>query len=98
MKHDARIQLWTTWCDYYATGEGRTLMALTGPAEDEASAKRQFAARFGEFAARGATSKPGLVNNDVTQFLWSPKMLTFIEQSPALGGLSADARLHFNFA
>ena len=41
------MKLWTVWVDYGATGEGRTLMARIGYAEDEADALAAFAKVFG---------------------------------------------------
>ena len=29
-------EIWTGWCDYYATGEGRTICAMIAMAENEA--------------------------------------------------------------
>ena len=43
---EAELSLWTTWLDYFATGEGRTMMARVCRARDEASAGQQFGETF----------------------------------------------------
>ena len=40
------MQLWSVSCDYYATGEGRTLCGWIGYAEDERVALRSFGQEF----------------------------------------------------
>ena len=40
------MKLWTVWIDYFATGEGRTVMAWVGYAGKEVEARAGFAKQF----------------------------------------------------
>ena len=49
MSELARPTLHTAWCDYFATGEGRTLIALITKARDEQHMREIVRERLGEF-------------------------------------------------
>lgn len=90
--------LWTVSLDYFATGEGRTMMARICHAQDEASARRQFGEAFDAFYANGCSVERGVVRNEVTSFLWSKQALDYFEQLVAGSGLEANSLFHFNLS
>lgn len=95
---EPEVSLWTSWLDYYATGEGRTMMAYIGYAQDEARARQQFAEAFDEYFARGCEIKRGVVRNELTRLLWSEQALDTFQDCEARGALEAKAYVHFNFS
>ena len=58
MSTPARPVLWTIWDDYFATGEGRTFMAVIGYATSEEAAKKLFQDQFGDWFAKAAKLSP----------------------------------------
>lgn len=92
-------QLHTAWCDYFGTGEGRTLVALICYAKDEAHMRQLVQERLGECWSVYVTISPGLVRNEVTQHLWPEAVLAFLETSAGdAGNLIAQSQLHANFS
>lgn len=92
------MQLWTVSCDYYATGEGRTLCAWIGYAEDERDALKGFAQEFGDYFASGAVVSRGVVDNDVIRELFSPAALARMRALESRATAKLTARYHFNLA
>lgn len=92
------MKLWTVWQDYFATGEGRTLMARIGYAEDEQDARAGFGRRFDTYFASGAEAPEGVHENEVTQALFSPAALRRAREMEGRATLELSARFHFNFS
>ena len=95
---EAAYVLWTTWLDYYATGEGRTVMAWIGYARDESQAREQFGKKFDPYFAQGCEVERGVVRNEITRFVWSEATLDFLEKCDPRGGAEAHACIEFNFS
>lgn len=89
-------RLWTVWLDYFATGEGRTMMAVIGYASNEDEAKALFFKQFGEWFALGCEAGVGIVHNPVIQYLFSPVALQTMTQSEGLANIVAHASVHLN--
>ena len=53
--------LWTGWMDYFATGEGRSLMAYIGYAQNADELRKSAALALGEYYAKGLDVAEGLV-------------------------------------
>jgi hypothetical protein len=92
------LSLWTTWCDYSATGEGRHLFAHIAPAATKEQAERAFEQAFGAFFAVGCAAERGLARNEVTNYLFSEQALAFAEGTQHHGALRLCAHLHVNFS
>jgi hypothetical protein len=91
--------LWTAWCDYFATGEGRSIMACIGYARNEAEIRKRFADTFDDWWEKGCETAPGVVHNEYTAFLWSDAMLNYIAQTAEKRGwVDAHAWIHVNFS
>lgn len=91
--------LWTAWLDYFATGEGRSLMACIAFASNEAEIRAHFGRTFDPWYAHGCEAGPGVVRNDLTRTLWSTAALKMIESCAAQGAwVDAQSWLHFNFS
>lgn len=98
MDASAKPTLHTAWCDYFATGEGRTLIALVARARDEAHMRSIVKERLGEFWSAFAQVAPGVVRNEVTERLWAPGVFEFLERDASDAGIvEAQAQLHANF-
>ena len=93
-----RLSVWTTYLDYAATGEGRTLMARVCWAPTEEDARAQFAAAFGPYFAAGCVISQGVARNEVTRFLWSDQAMTALEQLAGRSSFEASSSFHFNLA
>lgn len=46
-------QLWTAWCDYFATGEGRSIMACVAYASSAEEMKKRFIEKFDDWFGKG---------------------------------------------
>lgn len=92
------LTIWTTWCEYAATGEGHALMARVGGARGEQQCREQFAAAFDPFYTLGCQAQPGLVRNHVTELLWSPKLLDFLPNCKNPAAVVAEAQRYLNFS
>ena len=100
MNASTKTQLHTAWCDYFGTGEGRTLLALVTYARDEAHMRQLVRERLGEFWSVFAQVEAGVARNEVTQRLWPAAVLEFLEGSASdqAGVISAKSELHVNFS
>lgn len=92
------MKLWTVWQDYFATGEGRTLMARISYAENEQDALAGFGRKFDPFFASRATAIEGVQENEVTQALFAPAAFKRARQMEGRATLELAVRFHFNFA
>lgn len=72
--------LWTVTSNYFATGEGLTYSAIITYAESEDDAKRLFTEKFGDYLAIGCIASMGIIRNHVTEFLFSPALLSKLEK------------------
>ena len=95
---DKDFAIWTASSDYFATGEGRTMMARISYAQDEDDARRQFGIAFNTYFAQGCEVERGVARNEVTLFLWSEKALAYFEQLDSRGTLEANSSFHFNLS
>jgi len=92
------MKLWTVWQDYFATGEGRTLMARIGYAEDEQDSRAGFGRKFDPYFASGAAALEGVHENEVTQALFSPAALKRAREMEGRATLELSARFYFDFS
>lgn len=90
------MKLWTVWVEYGATGEGQTLMALISHAKNVRDAKAQFALQFNDFFASGAEAAGGVVVNEVTQYLFSPRALDAAKRAEGRATIRLTGSLHLN--
>lgn len=90
--------VWTVWADYYATGEGRTWMGKIAYAEDAQGAVADFGRAFDPFFAAGAQACEGIVENEVTGFLFSHSVLKEARRLAGRAHLELQCRFHFNLA
>lgn len=96
---DERPQLWTAWCDYFATGEGRSIMGCIAYASSADQMKERFAKKFDDWFAIGCEVQQGVVRNEVTQFLWSEAVLAWVEEcGKRRGWVDAHTWMHMNFS
>lgn len=79
-------KLWTVWSQYFATGEGVTIMAIIGYADNVEQAKALFTDKFGEYFAIGCETQEGIVRNGVTEFLFSKTLLDRLETNESNSG------------
>lgn len=90
--------LWTARSDYFATGEGRRIMALIGYAVDEKGCRELFAQRFHSYYAQHCEISAGLVCNRTIEYLFSKELLHDVPLLGARGGTCLSAELFFNFS
>lgn len=95
--------IYTAFADYYATGEGRSLMFLVsrgyGPKSREENVRDRFIELFGSYMAMGMEIKEGLnFDFDGIDLLVSEKTRKFLESSLDAGNLEYHVGLHFNFS
>jgi hypothetical protein len=91
--------LYTAWCDYFGTGEGRTMIGLITKARDERDMREIVHHQLGEFWSVYANVAIGVVRNEVTERLWSSGVFEFLERSGADAGMvMAKCELHANFS
>jgi hypothetical protein len=95
---NSKPTLWTCSLDYFATGEGRTVMAHIGSASDEDGARQQFGKVFDDFYARDCNVEKGVVRNDITRLLWSEEALSLFEKVNGRGAIEASSKFHFNLS
>ncbi len=95
---NSQLTLWTCSLDYYATGEGRTVMAHIGYASSKDDARERFGKAFDDFYARGCTVEHGVVRNDTTRLLWSAEALALFESVSDRGAIEAYSKFHFNLS
>ncbi len=90
--------LWTVWADYFATGEGRTILGLICSALSPQDARQRFGEVFGPFYVPGCDVEKPVVRNEITQFLWSGASLTALEELDPRASVEATSRIHFNWS
>lgn len=98
MAEDNEFAIWTASIDYFATGEGRTMMARISYARDAEDARQQFGNAFDPYYAQGCTLELGVARNPVTLFLWSTRALEFFEALDSRGAIEANSSFHFNLS
>jgi hypothetical protein len=97
--------MYTVTCDYFATGEGRTIMLLItrgyGPSDDgKENALANFKEVFGDYYAIGADVMEG-IQFDVpgAKLLLSDDIKTsLLDWVNDAGGLEYHAKIHVNFS
>jgi hypothetical protein len=94
----AEPHLWTAWTDYFATGEGRTLLGLICSATSPEDARQRFGEVFDPYYASGCQVEKGVARNDATQFLWSEAALTALEELDPRAAVEAISRIHINLS
>lgn len=88
---------YTVHNDYFATGEGRTIMVLYVSATSEDEAMDRFRSEFGVFYSYGAVVLPGKVFNFPTcEFLISDRVRKALETWDA--HLFYSAEFHYNIS
>jgi hypothetical protein len=92
------MRLWTTTVEYGATGEGETVMAWIGYAENAAEAKTELIKVFNKFHGAFGVAVEGVARNSVTELLFSEEALRMIEHLEGRATVRAHAMLHFNRA
>jgi hypothetical protein len=90
------MKLWTTTVEYGASGEGETLMAWIGHAEDAAEAKAELIKAFNEFHGAFGMPVEGVARNSVTELLFSEDALQMLERLEGKATVRAHAMVHFN--
>ena len=90
--------LWTVWADYFATGEGRTILGLICSASSPQDARQRFGEVFDPFYVPGCDVEKGVVRNEATQFLWSSAALTALEELGPRASVEATSRIHCNLS
>jgi len=90
-------KIWTVTQDYFATGEGRTIMAWIGYAESETEALKRFTERFNPYYTP-SQAQQGFVKDDIVVYLFSEKVLSFAEKNIDKCMLDMHAAVHFNFS
>lgn len=91
--------LWTAWEDYYATGEGRILMACIAFARTADEMRTHFGKTFDPWYAIGCNVARGVTRNELTQLLWSAEVLDTIEAVAARGAsVTVHSWLAWNFS
>ncbi len=92
-----KTTLWTVWCEYFATGEGLTYMAIIGYASNTEEAKKLFSDQFHEYYVVGCKAEQGVVCNEVTKLLFSETLLDNLEKhNEHSGALFAYGEFHLN--
>lgn len=95
--------IFTAYADYFATGEGRSLMVLIskgyGSKSPEENVRDRFVELFGSYMAIGMEMKEGLYFDfDGSELLLCEKTRDFLRRSLDAGNLEYHAELHFNFS
>ena len=92
------MKLWTTTAHYGASGEGETIMAWIGYAENAVQAKTELIKVSNEFHGAFGVSIEGVARNPVTELLFSEKALRMLERLEGQANVRAHAMIHFNRA
>lgn len=90
------MRLWTTTVEYGASGEGETLMAWIGHAENSAEANAELIKVFNAFHGAFGVSVEGVARNSVTELLFSEDALQMMERLEGKATVRAHAMIHFN--
>lgn len=92
-------QLWTAWLHYGATGEGQTVTAYVGYATSESQMRELISERYGSWFAENCEVDQGVVNNEITRYLWSEAALSNFDRVGTLRGkLEVYSKVHINFS
>ncbi len=92
------MNIYTASLDYSATGEGCTLMAYIDAADNEDSLRAAAAGVFGEYFAIGLRIEPGIVENEVTTFLFSRRAFDLLRSFEEDGHPQCLASFSFNLS
>ena len=88
-------KIWTGWMDYFATCEGRILIAhMYAQSEDELRTSASEA--FGEYYARVLTVAEGLIENNVTLAVFSAKTFELVRGLDGRASIRCHAFVAFN--
>ena len=93
---DSVMKLWTTRSVYNASGEGETVMACIGHAENAEEAKAAFVEIFGEFFGRFSVSVEGVARDPVVELLFSEELLDTVAGCEGRATVVAQASLRVN--
>lgn len=88
--------LWTGWMDYFATGEGRSLMAYIGYAQNAEELRKSAALALGEYYAKGLDVAEGLVENNVTLAVFSARTFELARALDGQASISCHGLVSFN--
>ena len=88
--------LWTGWMDYFATGEGRSLMAYIGYAQNADELRKSASQALGEYYAKGLDVAEGLVENNVTLVVFSAKTFELVRALDGQASISCFGLVSFN--
>lgn len=91
-------KIWTVTQDYFATGEGRTLMAWIGYAESEEEALKKFGERFNPYYTPSMGAQKGFVRDDVVSFVFSEQAISVAVKNLGQCNLEMFSAVHFNFS
>ena len=92
------MKLWTVWLNYLATGEGHTIMARDGYAENAQEAIAGFAKDFGKYFAKGAEVMEGVQKNDVTKSLFALAALKRAREMEGRANVVLSGSFYYNFS
>ncbi len=69
-------QLWTAWLNYGATGEGQTITACICYASSEKQMRELISVRYGSWFSENCEVAPGILSNEVTEYVESRAKLS----------------------
>ena len=88
--------LWTGWMDYFATGEGRSLMAYIGHARSADELRTNAGLALSEYYAKGLNVAEGVIENDVTRVVFSAKTFELVRALDGQAALCCHGLVSFN--
>ena len=88
--------LWTGWMDYFATGEGRSLMAYIGYAQNADELRKSAGIALSEYYAKGLDVAEGVIENDVTLVVFSAKTFELVRALDGQEALCCHGLVSFN--
>lgn len=74
------------------------MMAVVGYATSENAAQKLFEEQFGDWFAQGCNAAIGVVQNPVTQFLFSSEALQTLTKHDGKANIVVHASVHLNFS
>ncbi|MEP7297664.1 MAG: hypothetical protein ABI702_21410 [Burkholderiales bacterium] len=92
------MDVYTGWLDYGATGEGRSLVAYIGWAENPDRLRERASVVFGEFLGQGLEVAEGVVANPVTSALFSTTVFDQLRRLGRRANIKCHALMHFNLS
>lgn len=91
--------IYTVHADYFATGEGRTLMLLYTYAADEGDARAKFGKIFDPYFALGCEATEGFhLDIPIADYLLSDKVKEFLRTQVGQCNLEYHTALHYNYS